>query len=864
MAKGTVYGTTSVENIITKVEWTAIAQGPIANYSIVTQKLYITKTDTGSYYKGEGKFTCHYKTKRSATGNIEQLSKEYTKYVVIENGVWTLCAEHTHEEYHNEDGSCKMVIHWSGKIPDTTLFEESVISETVTLDTIPRASSIDSLSCATSYFTGALTYQYTPKAQSLYNRCDISLNLDGEYIPVKGVKLGRQAASQQTATVTLSSSELSTVYTWLPNTTRGKLRFILRTFSDSEYTNPVGEAGYKEITLTIPNDDSTQPTVTMALSPVSDFTGGGEIYVKGLSKVKAAFTNGAGKYGATIASCKINVEAKDYGSPYDTSAYLTSAYLTTTGSITVKGTVTDSRGYSRTCSETIWVRDYTMPTIDLVSCNTQYFTGEVSFKYTPANDVFYSRCVVALNISGTLTDFKTIDLGVRDAGQKTETFTFTASEIETIYNKYTSSTKGTLRFTYSTYSDDKYSDEVGSATYKEITLSIPNDDTTKPTAELKVSPVSSLKPAFKDLYIKGKTKAEATLANGVGKYGAEIKSYKVTIGAQSDDSPLTSSYLTQAGNVTVTGTVKDSRGFSSTYSTTINVIDYSSPQILPVSGQSSVIVARCDSAGALDENGEYLLIKAKRGYNKVVSGGVQKNFCAMQYCYKVQGGEYGDWIEILARKALSDEVELKLVPGVTLDTKSTYTVQIQVKDDIGETVTTTTHISTQKIYMHRSGTKNSLAIGKYAEVDNAVEIASEFTTIFDGDVQFMGEAWTQLNLSDVAVSDAKIGRCGKGAYYRVCAGGKHIYVAFNVSFAANDGSTISVTKDPIPEEYRPPFDVYAVCPVGFNGGIKSTAIVGVTPGGIVNIYTVNRQLSTMTDVAWIDGYIDYWIKEEEK
>ena len=861
MASGTVYGTTSNENIIIKVEWTAIAQSPTANYSIVTQKLYCTTTETGHIYKGEGKLTCHYKTKSSASGSIEQKSKEYPNYVVIKNGVWKLWAEHTHYEYHNEDGSCQMVIHWSGRVPGMMAWEETSISETVTLDTIPRASSIDSLSCATSYFTGALTYQYTPKAQSLYNSCEISLNLDGEYIPVKEVKLGRQAASQQTATILLLD-QLDTVYTSLPNTTRGKLRFTLRTFSDSEYTNPVGEAGYKEITLTIPNDDSTQPTVTMTLYPVSDFTGGGEIYVKGLSKVKAAFTNGAGKYKATIASYKVNVEAKDYGSPY-TSANLTSAYLTTTGSITVKGTIIDSRGYSRTYSQTISVIDYTTPTIDLVSCSTSYFTGSVSFKYTPANNVFYSRCVVALNIGGTLTEVRTFSLGVKSAGQKTETFTFTAEQINEIYRKYPSSTKGVLRFTYSTYSDDKYSDEVGSATYKEITLSIPNDDTTKPTAELKVSPVSSLKPAFKDLYIKGKTKAEATLANGVGKYGAIIKSYKVTIGAQSGTPPLTSSYLTQAGNVTVTGTVTDSRGFSRTDSITINVIDYSTPQILPVSGQSSVIVARSDSDGKLDENGEHLFIAAKRGYNKVVLDGEQTNFCSMQCCYKKQGDkEYGDWIEILAREALSDEVILKRVPGVTLDTKITYTVQVQVIDDIGETVTTTTHISTQKIYMHRSGTKNSLAIGKYAEEENTVDIAEDMTAIFRGDVQFMGEAWTQLNLSDVAVSDAKIGRCGNGAYYRVCAGGKHIYVAFNVSFSANDGSTISVTE--IPNGYRPPFDVYAVCPVGFNGGLKSTAIVGVTSGGIVNIYTVNRQLSTMTDVAWIDGYIDYWIKEEEK
>ena len=855
MARVTVFGDTSDEYIRAMVVCETTARSAEENVSFVRQKLYYKRTTSGSTISGTGTFTCHYKTYNSATGKWDGSTTQHTKTIKITSDDWVLAAEQTHYAPHNDDGTGTLRIYWYGGIPGTTLKSTNVY-ETVTLDTISRASSIDSLSCATSYFTGALTYQYTPKAQSLYNRCDISLNLDGEYIPVKEVKLRRQAASQQTATVSLSSIELSTVYTSLPNTTRGKLRFTLRTFSDSEYTKPVGEAGYKEITLTIPNDDSTQPTVTMTLSPVSDFTGGGEIYVKGLSKVKAAFTDYKGKFGATEASYKMNVEAKDYGSPY------TSAYLTTTGSITVKGTVTDSRGYSRTYSQTISVIDYTTPTIDLVSCSTSYFTGSVSFKYTPANNVFYSRCVVALNIGGTLTDFKTIDLGVRDAGQKTETFTFTASDIYTIYTNYTSSTKGTLRFTYSTYSDDKYSDEVGSATYKEITLSIPNDDTTKPTAELKVSPVSSLKPAFKDLYIKGKTKAEATLVNDVGKYGAEIKSCKVTIGAQSGGVSLTSSYLTQAGNVTVTGTVKDSRGFSSTYSETINVIDYSTPQILPVSGQSSVIVARCDPDGKLDENGDHLFIAAKRGYNKVVSDGEQKNFCSMQYHYKVQGGDYTEWIEILAREALSDEVILKLVPGVTLDTKSTYTVQVQVSDDIGETVTTTTHISTQKIYMHRSGTKNSLAIGKYAEVDNAVEIASEFTTIFDGDVQFMGEAWTQLNLSDVADPYEEIGRCGKGAYYRVCAGGKHIYVAFNVSFSANDGSTISVTE--IPKDYRPPHDVYAVCPVGFNGGIKSTAIVGVTSGGIVNIYTVNRQLSTMTDVAWIDGYIDYWIKEEEK
>ena len=117
-----------------------------------------------------------------------------------------------------------------------------------------------------------MTYKYTPKYASFYTRCNISLNLDGEYIPVKSIDLGQKVASQQTATVTLSESELSTVYNELPKTTKGTLRFTMRTYSDSGYSTQVGDALYKEVTLTIPNTTATQPTVTVTLSPVNDFT----------------------------------------------------------------------------------------------------------------------------------------------------------------------------------------------------------------------------------------------------------------------------------------------------------------------------------------------------------------------------------------------------------------------------------------------------------------------------------------------------------------------------------------------------------------------------------------------------------------
>ena len=109
-------------------------------------------------------------------------------------------------------------------------------SSTLTLTTIPRASTLDSLSCSTKYFTGTLTYKYTPKSASFYNRCTVTLNISGTHTTVKTINIGTQSAAQKTATVTLSASELSVIYNKLPSATTGTLRFTFYTYSDSGYS----------------------------------------------------------------------------------------------------------------------------------------------------------------------------------------------------------------------------------------------------------------------------------------------------------------------------------------------------------------------------------------------------------------------------------------------------------------------------------------------------------------------------------------------------------------------------------------------------------------------------------------------------
>ena len=363
-------------------------------------------------------------------------------------------------------------------------------------------------------------------------------------------------------------------------------------------------------------------------------------------------------------------------------------------------------------------------TIDSLSCATKYFNGKMTYKYTTKSASYYNRCNIALNLDGTYIAVKSINLGQQSASQKTATVTLTESELSTIYNKLPSTTKGVLRFTFRTYSDSGYSSQVGDAGYKELTLSIPNISATQPTVTMTLSPVSSLASPFNTLYIKGRSKVDANFTNAEGKYGATIKSYSMSVGGKSYGSPYTSGYLTTSGSLTVTGKVTDSRGFSRTYTQTITVLAYSEPKILPISGESEIIAARCDSSGNLTDSGKYLKIKAKRSYNKVTASGVQKNFCSIRYRYKAEGGSYSSWTTILATTASSDSITTGALLG-SLNVKTSYLVQVQAVDTMGETSTANVSIPTEMIYSHKAGSIRSYSFGEYAEVENLFSIAGD-------------------------------------------------------------------------------------------------------------------------------------------
>lgn len=353
------------------------------NKSDVTCKLYVRKDNDGMTLTIPTSGTWSY----SLTINGKTFAGTVSKDVLLD---WVLIAtESVSGISHNSDGTKIITISGSVTAPTGTTLSEhkSSGSGTAEMDTVPRASSIDSVSCASSYFNGKLTYKYTPQSSSFYNRCNISLNLDGEYIAVKSINLGKKSAAQQTAAVTLSEDEQAIIYNKLPNTSKGILRFTFRTYSDSGYSKQVGDAGYKEITLYVPKIASTLPdpgaTLTSVHSLGSDFDG---LYIQGISKVKATFS-GKGKFGATIKSYSMTVE----GDTYDSSDSYTSGYLTGYGNITVKVTSKDSRGYSNTTSIAIQVLAYSKPKV---------------IAHSQESEIICARCDSSGNLSDSGTYLK--------------------------------------------------------------------------------------------------------------------------------------------------------------------------------------------------------------------------------------------------------------------------------------------------------------------------------------------------------------------------------------------------------------------------------------------------------------------------
>lgn len=371
MASGTIYGTTSNQYIDCKIEWSSVAD-TANNKSTVTASLYYKRNNTGYTTYGSGSFQIIINNQNVGSTSVT---------LTIKDDAWVHAATKSLTVSHDTEGKKSVKIKATGYISGTSL-EATYCEGTATLDTIPRATTLSSVSCPSGVFSGSIYYYVgvSGSASGKYHRLKVYFVQGSTSTQVKSIDVGI-VDPLNPASFSLSESELSTIYNKLPNETSGTLRIWLETFANSNYTGKIGSSSSKEITLNIPNDATTQPTVeSMSLSASNSLQSPyNSLYIQGFSKVKASLSFGT-KYGATVVASSITVNDKSYASPYE------SDILTQSGTITVKATVKDSRGHYGTNYKDIEVIPYSKPYVAAKSGETSIICARCDASASFTND----------------------------------------------------------------------------------------------------------------------------------------------------------------------------------------------------------------------------------------------------------------------------------------------------------------------------------------------------------------------------------------------------------------------------------------------------------------------------------------------
>ena len=328
-----------------KVEY-SYTQNVSKNQSTVTMTLYVHRDSYGpswnthcnSYIRLDGSNVMTY----TGSFNIS------TSWVKIGSTV-------TKTVNHNADGTKSISI--TGFFDSqglTSKLDDLSCSGTVTLKTIPRASSISSITGDTIGET--VTIRLSRASSSFTHRLYYTF----------GDTKNRLLSSSVATSYSFKPSMNDCAY--LPNGTSGTAAIRADTYNGS---TKIGSAS-KNFTLKVPA--SVAPTlsgvsVTRVDGDVPEDWG---VYVKGKSSAKVQINGAAGAYGSTIKAYAVS------GGGYSgTTNPFTTGALNTAGEVAFTGKITDSRGRTASGSASITVEDYAPPVLTSVEAHRCSASGEL-------------------------------------------------------------------------------------------------------------------------------------------------------------------------------------------------------------------------------------------------------------------------------------------------------------------------------------------------------------------------------------------------------------------------------------------------------------------------------------------------------
>lgn len=341
---------------------------------------------------------------------------------------------------------------------------------------------------------------------------------------------------------------------------------------------------------------------------------------------------------------------------------------------------------------------------------------------------------VTVNTNAKSSNF-THNIELWFAGEKVSTTTAKGSVSMdvplTLAKKIPSATEGTATIKCTTYNGTAV---VGTVKTCSFTATVPQNDTTKPTASWTITPQVGYIPAgMEGLFIQGVTGVKADFA--ASSTYSTIASYTMAVdGKTYSGDPATSQRLTKSGNVVVNGTVTDARGYPRALQETISVLPYSAPGIESTDAYNRIVCERSDQDKTYKDDGTFLHINCKVKHTPITVGGVDKNATSLSYAVKGEGGTYGAETKLFDT---SQQASIDIaIPEEVENTTISYTVKLIVEDAIGSSEVYYFTIPTADIALHLAEGGHGVAVGKYATIDKAFEIADDWDLVSHGKAHF--------------------------------------------------------------------------------------------------------------------------------
>lgn len=266
-----------------------------------------------------------------------------------------------------------------------------------------------------------------------------------------------------------------------------------------------------------------------------------------------------------------------------------------------------------------------------------------------------------------------------------------------------SSTAMTCTITTTTYTSS--GSWVG-ANSKTITLTVPDNSSTKPSCSVSATAVD---PAGNDAYVSGFSQVQANMHNMAGQYGASVRTYSIsmtgwsTSGSVSGSSmTATSPILSGSGSRTITLTVTDSRGFSNSATTSFTVLSYTRPLI------TSFQAFRTSSSTSTtqDLTGSYLRVVIQLAPSSPsISGNTHTGTLS---CSPSVSG-------------MPSSVTSNYSQNFSVSNGASYNLSFTYGDEYSKS-TATVSVSSVAVPLDIRFNGTAIGIGKYAESNNMVDI----------------------------------------------------------------------------------------------------------------------------------------------